>query len=242
MAPPPSEERLVFLVRCALAEPPDDAAFATMQPTMEEETHYRNVLRLRREEPDSAMLGNLRRRVEQLDGLRITFTTDKLITETPDGTQVTSYQVEEDLGDRVIIVEQGPAPIERRRAVISFDGDDRIVITKGPTRIPMTRVAAGTPRPPTEVPHRPPAGAGPSAGLASPPAEAGEPLEFEPCAAAYLACLDAMPPEAQSAMAESRAVVEKRVEQARSAPEERESFTEACNRALRLAKSSMLCP
>src|SRR4030095_1890518 len=101
----------------ALREPPDHAGFDAMAPTDEERHHFHNILRLRREEPDSPLLAELRGRIAQLDAIRITFTEAKLVTETPNGVNMTGYRIEEDLPDGVVILEDGNGPVDERRAV-----------------------------------------------------------------------------------------------------------------------------
>jgi hypothetical protein len=145
-APPPAEARLYQLALLALAEPPDHAGFDAMSPSDEERHHFHNILRLRKEEPDSPLLAELRGRIAQLDAIRITFTEAKLVTETPHGVHVAGYRIEEDLPDGVVILEEGDGPLDERRAIITFTSEDALVLTKGPTRVPMRRVPPGTPR------------------------------------------------------------------------------------------------
>jgi hypothetical protein len=217
MAPPPHEERSVALARFALQTPPDDAAFEAMQPSETERTHYTNLLRLQNEEPHSPLLAEVRRRLDGLDGVRVTFTPEKMITTTPSGTEVVPYVVEEDLGDRVVIAEHGD-PMKQR--MIAFDGDDRIVISVGPTRVPMTRVGAGVPVTPTSAPTT-------RAG--------GNVDDLDGCVAEYYRCIDQMPAETRASMTDLIAATKQVFERARQSPQEAAFALQSCRQAVDLA-------
>jgi hypothetical protein len=217
MAPPTHEERSVALARFALQTPPDDAGFEAMQPSETERTHYANVLRLKNEEPHSPLLAEVRRKLDALDGVRVTFTPDKMITTTPSGTDVVPYVVEEDLGDSVVIAEHGD-PLMRR--LIAFDGDDRIVIAVGATRVPMTRVGAGVPVTPTSAPTT-------HAG--------GNADDLDRCVAEYYRCIDQMPAETRASMADLIATTRDVFERARQSQQESAFALQSCRQAVDLA-------
>ena len=240
MAPPAHEERSVALARFALETPPNDDGFAGMQPSETERTHYKNLLRLRNEEPGSPLLAEVRRRLDALDAVRLTFTPDKMITTTPDGTQIQTYVVEEDLGDRIVIAENGD-PAKRR--MIAFDGDDRIVIAVGPTRVPMRRVGEGEAPPATSAPTTPSASATApaptSVAPAAPPPAGGDDLDR--CITEYYRCIDAMPAETRASMGDLIAATRGAFERARRSPEATRAALTSCRQAVDLAYATY-CP
>ncbi len=219
MAPPPHDERNVALARFALQTPPDDAGFEAMRPSETERTHYANLLRLRNEEPDSPLLAEVRRQLDALDGVRVTFTPDKMISTTASGTDIAPYVVEEDLGHSVVIAEHGD-PLKRR--MIAFDGDDRIVIVVGATRIPMTRVRAGVAVTPTSAPT--------TAG--------GDADDLDRCIAEYYRCIDQMPAETRASMEDLIALTREVFARARRSPEESAFALQSCRQAVDLAYAS----
>lgn len=217
MAPPPHEERSVALARFALRTPPDDAGFAAMEPSEAERTNYANVLRMRNEEPGSPLLAEVRRRLDALEGVRVTFTPEKMITTTPSGTDIVPYVVEENLGDSVVIAEHGD-PLERR--MIAFDGDDRIVITVGATRVPMTRVAPGVAVTPTSAPT-------------TRVAEHGDDLDR--CVAEYYRCIEQIPADTRASMADLIAATRQSFERARQSEQEVAFALQSCREAVDFA-------
>ena len=233
MAPPPHERRAAELVRHALHTPPDREAFEAMSPTERERRNFDNVLRLRDEEPGSPLLAQLRRKMDGLDAVRVIFTEDEMITTTPNGTDSSGYVIEEDLGDRIVLLENGD-PTKRR--IIAFDGDDAIVVTVGPTRVPMNRVPAGSAPSPTSAPTSAHA---PTIAPTQPPTTADP---FGACVAEYYRCIDEMPARARE---QSASVIEatKGVfgRARRSSPSDREATLRSCRRAVDLAKLTF-CP
>jgi hypothetical protein len=234
MAPPPGQARQVQLSRYALASPPNDEAFAAMDPSEQERNWYRDVKRLRNEEPGSPLLEQLKRKLDELEAVRLTFTEDKLITSTQSGTSVTAYRIEEDLGDRVVILEDGDAPENKRRAIIAFVNRDSIVIDKAGLRIPMNRVPAGSAPPPSEAPRT-------STSVPTPSSGGGSNDEYERCVAEYYRCVDAMDAESRAAMADLLAQTRRIFEEARHSPERRRATLASCKQSVELAHATY-CP
>jgi len=230
MAPPPGQARQVQLSRYALASPPKDDAFEAMNPTSQERDWYRDVKRLQNEEPGSPLLEELKRKLEELEAVRLTFTADKLITTTQGGTQVTAYRIEEDLGSSVVILEDGSAPEAKRRAVIAFVDRDSIVINKGGLRIPMNRVTKAPP--PSEVPLS----------RATPNPNQGSGDEYDRCVAEYFRCVDAMDADTRASMADLLEVTKRTFEEARNSPERRRSVLDSCKQSVALAHATYCAP
>jgi hypothetical protein len=209
-AAPASEARLFVVARAALSDPPDDGALQSLSPTTEEGEHFRNILRLKKEEPGSPLLVTLRRRVAGLDAIRMTFSQDKLITTTPSGTQIESYTAEGEVGDQLVVMTGGEGPAESRRALLRFVDDDHIVLLKGYREIPFYRTGAS------------PLLASSNATLTADAAAAAEPgmpektgdAAFDGCVADYFDCVKQMPPESQDAMKSSLDLVRLRMRQA----------------------------
>lgn len=239
MAPPPGQERQVALARRALATPPDQAGFDASGPTEKERESFANVLRLRREEPSSPLLVALQRKLDELEAVRVTFLPAKMMITTRNGTDMTGYQVEENLGERLVILEEGSAPLERRRKILAFDGNDRMVVTTGATRIPMVRVPAGTVPAPTEVPSSPsPAANTPSS---SPKVPASGDAELDTCVTSYYACIDRMPASARPSLEGVLAQTRRIFTEAAHDPSKRASALASCKQALSLGRSTF-CP
>ncbi len=169
--------------------------------------------------------------------MRVTFTAGKLITTTRAGTSIKRYTVEEDLGERVVILEEGEADVSRRRAIIAFVDHNNIVITKGATRIPLTRVAKGTAPSPNEAPSQSAAQRSDVAGLPAPSGYA----DLDECVAEYYRCIEVMPPEARAAISGVISATKRIFEEARESPELRKSATRSCKQAVELAHASY-CP
>lgn len=237
MAAPPGERRLVDLTRFALSEPPDDTGFAKMHPTDEERTNYDNVLRLKREEPSSPLLVKLRRKLDQLEETSVTFDEKEFVTSTANGTSVKKYQVEKELDGELVLLEEGDAPIERRRSIISFVSDDELVLTTGSTRVPMVRARPGQARRPTEAPSSPTPGELQS----SQRPVGGGPPALEACQKRYFACVDAMPPEARQAMGPSLDQVRALFDLARSGKTDAGSVTSSCQDVVSMLQSAGYC-
>lgn len=235
MAPPPGQERQVRLSRYALASPPQDDAFEAMKPTEQERNWYRDVKRLRNEEPGSPLLEALKRKLEELEAVRVTFTEDKLVTTTQSGTQVTAYRIEEDLGSSVVILEDGSGSEDKRRAVIAFVDRDNIVINKAGVRIPMNRVAKGAAPPPSEAPLNR------AAARSDARSDQGSD-EYDRCVAEYFRCVDAMDPETRASMADMLEVTKRTFEEARQSPERRRSVLGTCKQSVALAHATYCAP
>ncbi|HSN99583.1 MAG TPA: hypothetical protein VLS89_14915 [Candidatus Nanopelagicales bacterium] len=245
--PPGAAGRVKQLAEFALADPPDEAAFARMRPSPEEEEKFFNIIRLRVEEPDSPLLVELRDKLAQLDALRVTFTEDQLVTQTPDGTSVDAYEV---VGDRshniLLLLIAGESPESERRWMVIFDDDDHIVLAKDGSEVPFHRVGATSRAvaPRAVAPRAAPPRAAVAGGGAAPPPGAppktGD-TAFDTCGAAYFDCTAQMPPEAQAAMKDSLDIVRARIHIAAQDPADRRSFTEVCERTVRTIKSSGLC-
>lgn len=239
MAPPPGQEREVALVRHALATPPAVDAFEAMGPAPDEREFFDGILRTRRERPDAPVLESLQRKLDQLEGVRLTFLPDRFFVTTASGTTAGRYRVEEDLGERLIILEEGHAPEEKRRKIISFDGDDRIVLTTGGTRVPMVRVPAGTPPAPNEVPS---SGATSLGASTPPPGGAEVPASgdpgFDACVAEYYACIERMPTAEREAMAPAIDATRKVFTAAQKDPAQKQSAYESCKQAVALGRAT----
>lgn len=224
----------MLLTRYALANPPAVDSFEGMDPNELERQRFSDILRLRDEEPGSPLLRALRKKLEDLDALRVTVTPNSIILPAGNGTAVTGYEVEHALADEVVIVEQGDGPKEARRWVVSIIDDNHIVMRKGRTVMPMTRIGTNPDLDPASQPHvssDPPAR--PRTGMA------GDDLEL--CMADYYACLDSMPPVSQDAMRPALALVEARVKQAGDSVEQRASIHEACENAVTTMRSAGMC-
>lgn len=233
MSPPPSERRTVALVRFALADPPDTAGFASMNPTPQEQVKFDDVLRLRRAEPDSPLLVTLHQRLDEVaGGTTVTFTDRDLISVTAAGTTINKYVIERELDREIVVREDGEGPIEDRRSIISFVGDDDIVLTHGSTRVPMQRVPAGSPRRPTEAPSR---SAATNSGSSRFPA-------LDACEQRYFACVAAMPAEARSAMGASLDAVRGAFARARSDSSSAASLASVCQSMVQTMTSAGYCP
>jgi hypothetical protein len=142
--------------------------------------------------------------------------------------------------------EDGAGPVERRRSIINFVGDDDIVLTRGPTRVPMVRVRAGSHRRPTEAPSA--TAAPPSASTAAPAAGTGaapsSPSRFpalDACEQRYFACVAAMPPEARSAMGSSIDAARTAFAHARSDAAAAASLTDVCQSLVQTMELSGYC-
>lgn len=229
---PPSERRTAALVRFALADPPDTAGFASMNPTPQEQVKFDDVLRLRRAEPGSPLLVTLQQRLDEVDGTTVTFTDRELISVTAAGTTITKYVIERELDREIVVREDGAGPIEDRRSIISFVGDDDIVLTHGSTRVPMQRVPAGSPRRPTEAPSR---SAATNSGSSRFPA-------LDACEQRYFACVAAMPAEARSAMGASLDAVRGAFARARSDASSAASLASVCQSMVQTMTSAGYCP
>jgi hypothetical protein len=246
MAPPPGQERDVTLARAALASPPDKTSFEALTPSPTERTTFENILRLRKEEPDSPLLEELQRKLDELEAVRVTFMGDKFITVTPKGTDITPYRVEEDLGDRVVLLQDGTGPVEERRSVASFDGHDRIVLTIGPTRVPMTRVAKGTAPKPNEVPSTPIARGGAdtptrttdtSSNPSSHDAGASS-ADYDACVKEYYRCIGRMNADDRAALGGTIEATKKIFADAKGDPEEMRRTLDTCKQAVSLAHAT----
>lgn len=235
--PPASEGRLFVVARAALSDPPDDGALQSLNPSAEEREHFRNILRLKKEEPGSPLLVTLRRRVAELDSIRMTFSQDKLITTTPNGTQIESYTAEGEVGDQLVVVTDGEGPAASRRALLRFVDDDHIVLLKGYREIPFYRTGASPLLASSSATLTADAAAAAEPGM---PEKTGDPA-FDGCVADYFACVRQMPPESQDAMKSSLDLVRLRMRQAAKDPAERASFAETCNSTVKLIKSAGLC-
>ncbi len=235
--PPPSEGRLLVLSRAALADPPDTAGFEKMKPSAEEREHYVNILRLKKEEPNSSLLATLRRRVADLDSIRMTFSQDKLVTTTATGTQVEGYTAEAELGNQLVVITDGDGPASGRRAIFEFLDDDHIVLKKGYHEVPFYRTGASPELPNASAVRAADASAAAEGGM---PEKTGDPA-FDGCVADYFGCVNQMPPESQEAMSSSLDLVRLRMRQAAKDPEQRKSFAETCNSTVRLLKTAGLC-
>lgn len=238
---PPRQARVAALIRHAMADPPDEAAFAGLQPTAQEQEHFRNILRMRREEPGSPLLAELREKLEVLDALRMTITADQVITRTAAGTSIERYQVEAETKSGLVILLEGTSPPEERRWTLTFSDDDHLVL-EGSRRVPFHRVGASVPvAPPDAGGPGAAVAAGPGASVPEAPPKTGD-AAFDGCVAAYFHCTAQMPPEAQEAMKDSLDLVRVRIRQAASgSAEDRRGFTEVCNRTVNLIRSSGLC-
>lgn len=235
--PPPSEGRLLVLSRAALADPPDSAGFEKMKPNAEEREHYTNILRLKREEPNSTLLSTLRKRVGELDSIRMTFSLDKLVTTTATGTQVEGYTAEAELGSQLVVITDGEGPASSRRAIFDFVDDDHIVLRKGYHEVPFYRTGSSPEMPSAAATRASDAAAAAEPGM---PEKTGDPA-FDGCVADYFGCVNQMPPESQDAMRASLDLVRLRMRQAAKDPDQRQSFAETCNSTVRLLKSAGLC-
>ncbi len=235
--PPPIEGRLFVLARAALSDPPDDKAFQAMSPTGEERDHYRNILRLKKEEPGSELLVTLRRRVDELDSIRMTFSEDKLITTTPTATRVEEYTAEAEMGDQLVIVTAGEGPAETRRAVLRFADADHLELQKGYRKIPFYRAGTSPLGPTAQATMDADRSAAAEPGL---PEKTGD-VAFDGCVKDYFDCVNQMPPEAQDAMQSSLDIVRLRMRQAAKDPAERRGFAETCRSTVDLIKAARLC-
>jgi hypothetical protein len=244
-APPASERRAFLVTRYALAEPPREAELAQMNPTPEEARNFHNVLRLLREEPGSPLLAQLRERIASLRAISVDFTPTKLIARTASGVSITPYRVEEDLGDTLVLLEEGERPLERRRTTITFLDDDSLIMVHGATRVEMERVQPWEELTATEVPHGAsridePVAPRPSVSITSAPPPTGDPA-FDQCVVEYFACLEAMPPEAQEAMGPAVDLVRLRLQQVSQDAEDRRSFTETCRGTVSMLRAAGYC-
>lgn len=222
------------LVRRALATPPDSAGFEASGPSARERESFANVLRLRREEPSSPLLEQLQRKLDDLEAVRLTFLPEKFMVTTKGGTDMTAYRVEENLGDRLVLLEDGTGSEQARRKILSFDGNDKMVITTGATRVPMVRVAAGVVPRPNEVPSAPRAATG--AGV---PASGN--AEYDACVKSYYTCIDRMSAADREAMAGVIGQTKKIFADAAHDPASMQSTLASCKQAVALGKSTF-CP
>jgi hypothetical protein len=224
----------VALVRHALAVPPERDAFEAMRPSERERRDFDNVVRLQREEPGSSLLAQLRAKIDGLEAVRVIFTEDRMITTTSNGTDATPYVVEDDLGDRVILLEGGDP---NKRRVIAFDGDDDIVVTVGATRVPMSRVPDGVVPAPTSVA----AGGATSSSLSSAPSPSGAASSDDPlvaCIDDYYRCIEQMPAEAREASADLIEATKSVFARAQDSPASRDATLRSCRQAVDLARQT----
>lgn len=230
MAPPMHERRLVTLTRCALAEPPDDATFASTNPTEEESRRYHDVVRLKKVEPDSPVLTALRQKLDQLEAVQVSFGEKDFATTVDGRTSIRGYTIERELGGELFLLEDGVEPVERRHAIVSFVNDDEIVLTLGATRVPMVR-AKGARK----------ASEAPSESSTVLPSKAGGASPLEDCERRYLACVNSMGPEALQAMGSSLDNVKQLFEMAKNGQTDPDSVLAACQTVLDTVVNARLC-
>ncbi|RYZ60685.1 MAG: hypothetical protein EOP08_14520 [Proteobacteria bacterium] len=239
MAPPQSEKRSTQMARFILATPPDEAGFEAMGPTAAERESFTTVLRLRREEPDHPALVKLQRKLDELDAVRITFEAERMIVTTSDGTDVSHYRVEEELGDRLVVIEEASSLKPEKRVPVAFDGNDALVLTIGASRVPMVRsTGRGTPVPSAVPPATRAALSARASSPESPSMPASGNAEYDACVASYYRCIDQLQPADRAAMAETIAYTRKMFADAAHDPSRMQSTLASCKQAVALGKAS----
>ncbi len=241
MAPPPHERRSVALARYALSTPPRDEAFEHMDPTPQEREHYLSVVRLRNEEPSSPLLAALRRKLDALEAVRVTFTATEFIATTPTGTTITRFSVEANLGDSIVLRSEGDGDPSRRRSRVDFVDEDSIVVTIGATRVPMNRVPPGVAPAPSTAPAL---AATPDTAPASDttPQRSESATALEACAQEYYRCIEQMPAQTRAELEDVIAATRTIFRDAAAVPSRRAAALRSCRQAVDLAHSTYCRP
>lgn len=236
---PDGEARSVTLAQQALAEPPDDKGFERLQPSATEREHFKNIIRLKTTEPGSPLLGELKRKLDGYDAMRMEITPDTIGFRTRGGMSRERYAIVGETDDSVTIQS------ETDRITIRVIDQDHVFLRGTTASIPMTRddppgapakdayagVAGATPGAPGS-PGSP--GAGASNGGA-PKAGARPSAPADKCSA-YADCIDKMPRLAgdQAIMGMSSDVIR--------GWERTPSRLQQCGSALDMARTAGLCP
>jgi hypothetical protein len=235
---PDGEARSVTLVQQALAEPPDDKAFERLQPSATEREHFKNIIRLKTTEPDSPLLGELKRKLDGYDAMRMEITPDTIGFRTRGGMSRERYTIVGETDESVTIQS------ETDRITIRVIDPDHVFLRGTTASIPMTRddppgapakdayagVAGATPG--ARGADAPPGGA-PKAGAPKAGARPSGPAD---ACSAYADCIDKMPRLSgdQAIMGMSSDVIR--------GWERTPSRLQQCGSALDLARSAGLCP
>jgi hypothetical protein len=231
--PPASEARLLDMARAALSAEITEDEIAALGFSAEEEHKVRAVRRLRETEPSSPIVLDMRRKLAQIEAIRVTFTPEKLISTTGTSTSVEAYVVEEDLGERVLLLVEGHKPIDQRRYMVRFVDADHIVIHIGQSVVPFARIGA---RPAATPPSERSSARSVDAPRTSRPASGGAASagDFDTCVRTYLRrmeeCMARLPPSAQSATREALEVTKRLIRISSETAEGRASFAASCDR------------
>jgi hypothetical protein len=118
------QARSVELTRHALAEPPNEAAFARMAPTTSERDTYQALVKLRLTDPSSPRLADVRRKLAQYDALFIEITPAAILTPATDtdAAKREEYTVLDDT-DGGLTLEVGS---DHERVTVTFHDKDHI--------------------------------------------------------------------------------------------------------------------